>query len=78
MTLPEQPAQPAPWGCLRVIVSILLLLIGLVLLAPGLLCLVSVRNTPGLFAVFALGAIVLGLFLVLAAIRLMRPCRHGR
>ncbi|MGJ4890321.1 hypothetical protein ACQR1Y_19135 [Bradyrhizobium sp. HKCCYLRH3099] len=54
-----------------------MLLIGLVLLAPGLLCLIIERNLSGLLAALALGAVMLGLLLVFAAIRLMMPRRHG-
>ncbi|MGJ4953793.1 hypothetical protein [Bradyrhizobium sp. HKCCYLS20291] len=77
MTPQEQPRQSALWIGLRIVLSILMLLIGLVLLAPGLLCLITQRNLPDLLAVLALGAVVLGLFMVLAAIRLMMPRRHG-
>lgn len=75
MTSPAPPS--AARGCLTAVASILMLLIGLVLLAPGLLCLIIERNLSGLLAALALGAVMLGLLLVFAAIRLMMPRRHG-
>ncbi|CCD86550.1 conserved protein of unknown function [Bradyrhizobium sp. ORS 285] len=75
-----QPRQSALWIGLRVILGILVLLIGLVLIAPGLLCFVMELRGPSsgspLEGVLFL-LVLVGLLVVVFAIRLMLPRRHG-
>ncbi|MGJ4927860.1 hypothetical protein ACQR1I_21645 [Bradyrhizobium sp. HKCCYLS2038] len=75
------PSQPsAVWGFFRILLSILMLLIGLALLAPGLLCLVTGERVPSsatpIYGVLFFAALI-GLLIVFVAIRLMMPRRHG-